>query len=87
MPTPKTWTATDVKADKVQLWIDSAGNLHIERHYVFVDEQGDPVPIAGGLLSESIPWTEVPQEIRDALTTINTWTLDQILQQEGMADV
>jgi hypothetical protein len=87
MPTPKTWTAVDIEADKVQLWVDDSGNLRVERHYVFVDEEGAQVPVAGGLLSESVPWVDVPEEIRDALTTINTWTLDQILQQEGMADV
>lgn len=82
--TPKTWTAEDIDADKVQLWLDDDGDLRIERHYRFVDARGDKLPIAGSLLSESVPWADVPADIQSALVAINDWTRQKILEQEGM---
>lgn len=82
--TDKTWTAVDISAGKVQLWVDDGSNLHIERPYCFVDASGEEVPVGSRKMSVTAPWNDVPQDIKDALSTINTWTRNRILSDEGM---
>lgn len=81
----KTWTAVDVQAGKVQLWVDADARLHIERPYVFIDVDTQPLPMGERLYAETTEWAEVPSSIRDALTAIDAYTRAAILTQEGMS--
>lgn len=80
----KSWVATDVDCGKIQIWLDDQGNLHLERHYVFVDAGGNEVPVGDRHFKEARPWAEVPQNIRDALQTLDTYSYNQILEEEEM---
>ena len=84
MATPKTWTATDVKQDRLSI-IHLGLGLQLERRYKFVDGQGQVlVQVAGGRLTETVAISESPQNILDALQIIDNWTYLRILMKEGM---
>lgn len=88
MPQPKSWTATDLTLGKLTIIRDgSPPTLTFERRYKFVDAQSDVIDqIAGGRIVVAVAWADLPQNIRDALTIIDTYTKDQALLQEGMND-
>lgn len=81
----KTWTATDVELGK--LTIHRFGNeLKVERRYEFLDAQGGVLEqIAGGRVLETMPIADLPQNVLSALQTIDDWTKQKALEQEGMA--
>ena len=84
MATAKTWTAADVELGKLTIYRNGS-TLGVERRYKFVDS-GDEVltDIAGGRLRVDVEWSSIPSGIQNALLTIDTWTYNQILTQEGM---
>ncbi len=67
----------------------SDGNLTIQRDYAYIgDTQADQdlLDLLGGQsFAAIIALANVPQNIKDALVEIDTWTNDQILDAEGMA--
>ncbi len=79
----KSWTATDVEQSSLTLDL-AGGDLHIKRNYVFIDADGDVVPVGHRTLRRSVAWDSVPQAIKDALTDIDAWTRSEILAEEGM---
>jgi len=84
MATAKTWTAADVELGKLTIYRNGS-TLGVERRYKFVDS-GDEVltDIAGGRLRVDVEWSSIPSGVQNALLTIDTWTYNQILTQEGM---
>ena len=86
MATPKTWTADDVQLGKLTIMRDGS-IIGVDRRYEFVDAQNDWIPaIKGRRLRVDVPWSEIPTNVQTALQTIDTWTYNQILLQEGMQD-
>jgi hypothetical protein len=83
---PKVWTAADVRQGR--LYIDPPdenGDLLVNRDYAYEDGLGDVMAdFSTQSFTAFVPWASVPQNIRDALTLINTWTYTQILSDEGM---
>ena len=81
---PKTWTATDLKLGK--LTINRSGStLQVERRYRFLDEFDEVLAqVAGGRLLLNVAIADVPADILSALQTIDNWTKQQALEQEGM---
>lgn len=84
MATSKTLTAEDLHLGKLVLHRVGA-NVNVERRYLFVDAT-DTVIVEwqGGRVVQSIAVADIPQNILDALQTIDTWTYDLALAQEGM---
>ena len=81
----KTWTATDLRLDRLTLSKEGT-TLRVERRYTFVDAGGaELTQIAGGRLVREVPLTSVPQNILNGLQAIDTWTKNEALTQEGMA--
>jgi hypothetical protein len=84
MATPKTLTAYDAQQHRLVL-LQQGTAIHVERAYSLVDDVGDALdPPTGGKLVTDIQWSAVPAGVQAALTTINTWTYNQILSKEGM---
>jgi len=79
----KTWVADDVKLGPLKI-TPRNGEIHLERRYVFTLEGAELTQIAGGRVVADIALTALPAEILSALQTINTWTKNQALVQEGM---
>jgi hypothetical protein len=90
MATPKMWTADDVLQGKLTIHrVDHPDTgqpaLQVEQRYVFVDGQGAVLSsIAGGRVLATVEIADLPQEVVSALQTIDTWTYQQALAQEGM---
>ncbi|HUW10636.1 MAG TPA: hypothetical protein VM537_12975 [Anaerolineae bacterium] len=85
MPTPKTWTAHDIQLGKLTITRDGS-NFQFERRYRFLDEQGDDIEhLAGGTVLQTIPWEELPADVKSALSKLDVWTRTEALVQEGMA--
>jgi hypothetical protein len=82
----KTWIATDVALGKLMI-MRRDDEIQIERRYQFVDGAGEVLEqIAGGRVVREIPIASLPAEVLSALQTIDNWTHQQALEQEGMAD-
>lgn len=90
----KTWTkeAHGIKYHPVSLAYDEERQvLTWSRSYYFVDETGKKIDERGAMLFEinygvsgEMLWADVPQNVKDALITIDTYTKDQIRQKEGI---
>ena len=86
MPTPKTWTATDIELGKLTITRQPM-TLQVERRYQFLDLNQDVLSdVAAGRLVIEIAIADIPAHIIDALQTIDTWTYEQALSQAGMDD-
>lgn len=86
MATPKSWTATDLEQGKLTI-IRTGADLHLERRYDFLDSGDVIIPeIAGGRVVEDMAIASLPASIIDALQTIDNWTYQKALVQEGMND-
>jgi len=82
----KTWTATDLELGKLSL-LRRGDEIHIERRYKFLDSGGVVLEqIAGGRYVDDIAISSLPSEVASALQTIDTWTKNQALAQEGMGE-
>jgi hypothetical protein len=84
MATPKDLTAHDVVLDR--LFIKRQGTAIIyERRYWYADIAGAIIEdLPSRRLSGTVEWATIPPDIQTALQTIDTWTYNQILAQEGM---
>lgn len=84
--TDRVWIATDLELGK--LTINRSGTtLRIERRYKFLDALADVIEqITMGRLLLKMEIGDVPVSILDALQTIDQWTKNQALVQEGMDD-
>jgi hypothetical protein len=81
----KTWTATDLRMDRLTLSRDGATTLRLERRYTFVDASGAELThIAGGRLVREVAFTSLPTNIQQALQAIDVYTKQQALAEEGM---
>lgn len=80
----KTWTAIDLLMGKMTI-IRRENTLSLERRYQFLDS-GDNVltEIATSRLNVNELITDVPASILAALATLDVWTKNQALEQEGM---
>lgn len=90
MATPKTWTAEDIQQGKLTLHrvINEIGQqaIQVERRYVFVDAADQVLDqVAGGRLLAVMAIVDIPASVVSALQTIDKWTYDQALAQEGMS--
>lgn len=84
MATPKTLTANDIQQGKLTI-IRNGSNIHVERRYDFVDISDTVIPEwAGGRIVDDVEFSALPIPIQDALITIDNWTYQQALAQEGM---
>lgn len=83
----KTWTAADLKLGSLKINPRNSGEIHIERRYVFLNGVGDEMPqIKGGRLVANVNVSSLPSEVAGALQTIDVWTKNQALIQEGMGE-
>ncbi len=81
----KTWTATDLELGKLTIH-RTPTELRVERRYKFKDSNGDILSqIVGGRLLVEEKFSEIPASIPAALQTIDAWTKQQALDQEGMS--
>lgn len=81
----KIWTATDIELGKLTILPLVDGEITIQRRYVFLGAGGEVLTdIASGRLNETVVFSSLPQSIRDALATIDDWTYNRSLDQEGM---
>ena len=85
MPTPKTWTAHDIQPGQLTITRDGS-SFQFERCYRFLDEQGGTIEhLAAGTVLQTIPWEELPGDVKSALSRLDAWTRSEALAQEGMA--
>lgn len=84
----KTWTATDIEQGKLILLPEKEEGIttiRAEQRYQFKDANGNILTqIVGGRVLEVKEWNNLPQNIKDALTTINNYMKQKALEQEGM---
>lgn len=86
MAISKSWTATDLEQGKLTI-IRTGPDLHLERRYEFLDSGDVVIPeIAGGRVVEDMAIVDLPPGIVSALQTIDNWTYQKALVQEGMND-
>lgn len=79
-----TVTVEDCSYERIQIWLDDADILHIQRGYnVYV--YGAPTPTyKTAMLDDGIPWADVPVDIQNALVQIDAYTKERIAQIEGL---
>jgi hypothetical protein len=86
--TIKTWTlsAAGIDYGKTEIWTEDDGSIvYVNRLYSFVDADGNILEIIGLRNAQTaVLWSDVPQNIKDALIEIDTYTKNQINQQEGI---
>lgn len=84
MATPKTITAHDIDMGKILLSI-KGGILTAIQGYELVDDQGNSLDrLSKGRVEISKDFSELPEDIRQGLTAINTFMYQRALTQEGM---
>jgi len=84
--TSKTWTATDLKLGKFSI-VRQGDVFYVQQRYSFVDSEGALLEqITGGHISFEISAMEIPSDILTSLQTIDSWTKQKALEQEGMND-
>lgn len=87
MATQKTWTAYDIKMNRLRLYQDSDGILHALQGYSFLDSEGNVIDVLPSRsIGTSVVWEDVPQNVRDGLTAVNDYMYNMALNQEGMND-
>lgn len=87
MAKQKTWTAEDIKMNKLRLHLDSSNVLHVIQGYAFVDGDGRALDVFPDRSVEiSVDWADVPQEVKDGLVAINDYMHNRALQKEGMGE-
>jgi len=60
-------------------------NIGLQRRYEFVGANGDVLgQIAGDAVTAEFAFSNLPQNIRDALLDIDAWTKQKALEQEDM---
>lgn len=84
MPTPKNIQITDVEMGVLQITPLIDGVLTINRTYKLLGNHPALAGFPDQNLSRSLSWADVPQNIKDALVSIDQWTYNEILEQEGM---
>lgn len=84
MATSKTFTATDIQQGIMYLHPVESGNLRVQQNYRFVGT--DPLfdDLEHRVIDLTVAWSSLPQNVKDALTTINNHLYNQILAREGM---
>jgi len=87
MTTIKTWNieAAQIIFDKVELWATEDGLIHLKRGYRFLDADGMEMKNQAGEYEEAFEWAAVPQNVQDALTFIDTFSIDKIKEKEEIA--
>lgn len=87
----KSWSkeAHGIKYHPVSLaYVEETQTLKWSRSYYFVDEIGNQ--ISGGLVEDNLAvrgemaWADVPQNVKDALITIDTFTKNEINKKENI---
>lgn len=80
----KTWVAADLLMGKMTI-VQRGDTLVLERRYQFLDSSDDVLEeIAVGRLNVNELIVDVPPSILVALATLDTWTKNRALEQEGM---
>ena len=76
----------------VSLWLDDNGDLNYRRSYSYLDADGNVVIFehygmgdVQTVLKGKMAWADVPQDIKDALTTIDAYTKNEIRKKEGLS--
>lgn len=84
MATPRDITLADIQQERLILR-EISGMIHWERAYVVLDDTGNPI---GSLGKRTVSGVEefdlLPQAIKDALQTIDQFTYNAALAQEGI---
>ncbi len=84
MPTPRDITLSDIRQERLILR-EISGTIHWERAYVVLNSTGDPIGSLGKrTVSGDEVFAELPQAIKDALQTIDQFTYNAALVQEGI---
>lgn len=66
--------ATDIRTGALLLDLLNT-SVEATRYFVFLDANGDPIPLLGDQQSgHSIPIVDLPPNVRTALHLIDTWT-------------
>ncbi len=88
MATPKIVTINDIVQGRLYIDPVNAGNLTVQRDYTYAGDTQADQDFANKAGQQSFPvviaWADVPQNIKDALISIDAWTEAQILADEGM---
>lgn len=81
MPDPLlTIVAADIRTGALLLDITDTA-LDLTRHYTFLDDQGNPIPLLADQESgHVIPISDIPPNVRAALHLIDTWTENLVRQ-------
>ncbi len=87
MAIPKIWTAANIKMGTIKMNLIGSV-LYTTQGYSFVDVNGDDLPeLAKNTISTNNEFDSLPDNIKQALTDINTFMYEQALIKEGMEDV
>lgn len=87
MAIPKIWTAANIKMGTIKMSLIGSV-LYTTQGYSFVDVNGDDLPeLAKNTISTNNEFDSLPDNIKQALTDINTFMYEQALIKEGMEDV
>lgn len=84
MPTNRVITLTNVVQGRLYIDPIDNGNITIQRDFDFVGDDNLVSQIPRRTFATSIAWSAIPTDVQDALITIDNWTNDKILAQEGM---
>ena len=86
MATQKTWTAYDVGMRGLRASLDDSNVLTVVQGYKFLDGNGNEIDILPDrTVSESVAWSDPPQDVQDGLTAVNNYMKDKALSKEGMS--
>ena len=81
----KTWEVYDLKISQKTIILKEDDTIMIERKYQYLDENDKIIrELEDGIFTKTILFTELPQDMQDALIKINTYTINQINAQEGI---
>jgi len=81
----KTWVATDLELGKLTI-TRMGSTIQIGRRYRFLDENGEVLTqTTTGRLVAEMEIADIPPAILSSLQTIDSWTKQRALEQEGMS--
>ena len=87
MATPKTINVTDVQLGRLYISpLDDDGFVLVQRDYRLVGDDPLLATLNHQILTRSVLFSSLPQNIRDALILINDYTYAQALADQGMSD-
>ena len=87
MATQKTWTAGNIKMNRMRLHLDENSVLHCIQDYSFLDVNGEALTVfPSRTIQTSVNWADVPVDAQNGLVAINDYMYNLALNKEGMND-